>query len=76
MPRGTDLSRFSQKELDRIANRLSGKTRQTLGFDTPASIVHHALRQPARPLPEERFNPHGTLTRYQWHSPRTGQRGR
>ncbi len=44
MPKGTDLSRFSQKQLDRIANRLNGRPRETLGFDTPASIIHQALR--------------------------------
>ena len=35
-PRGTDLSRFSQAYLNKIALRLNHRPRQTLGFQTPA----------------------------------------
>jgi IS30 family transposase len=35
-PRGTDLSRYSQSELDEIALRLNQRPRETLGFKTPA----------------------------------------
>ena len=35
-PRGTDLSRYSQSELDAIALRLNQRPRETLGFKTPA----------------------------------------
>jgi IS30 family transposase len=34
-PRGTDLSRFSQADLSRIAQRLNQRPRKTLGFETP-----------------------------------------
>jgi hypothetical protein len=33
-PRGTDLSRFSQAYLNRIARRLNQRPRKTLGFET------------------------------------------
>jgi IS30 family transposase len=35
-PRGTDLSRFSQAYLNRIALRLNKRPRKTLGFEAPA----------------------------------------
>ena len=36
LPKKSDLSRFSQTELDQIALRLNTRPRQTLGFRTPA----------------------------------------
>src|SRR5580765_5947539 len=36
LPKTTDLSRFSQTQLDEIALRLNTRPRQTLGFRTPA----------------------------------------
>jgi IS30 family transposase len=36
-PRGTDLSPFSQAQLDQVSLRLNQPSRETLGFETPAS---------------------------------------
>jgi IS30 family transposase len=36
MPRGTDLSRYQQPQLDAIAHRLNTRPRKTLGYRTPA----------------------------------------
>jgi IS30 family transposase len=39
-PRGTDLSPFSQAQLDQVSLRLNQRPRKTLGFQTPASKLH------------------------------------
>jgi IS30 family transposase len=43
-PRGTDLSRFSQAALNKIALRLNQRPRQTLGFETPADRLRAVLQ--------------------------------
>lgn len=43
LPKGTDLSRFTQKELDEIALRLNTRPRKTLGFRTPAVELEEIL---------------------------------
>jgi len=42
-PRGTDLSAYSQAQLDRVALRLNQRPRKTLGFETPASRLHASV---------------------------------
>jgi IS30 family transposase len=43
-PRGTDLSRFSQAYLNKIATRLNQRPRKTLGFETPADRLRAVLQ--------------------------------
>ena len=43
-PKGTDLSRFSQGYLNKIALRLNQRPRKTLGFETPADKLRAVLQ--------------------------------
>lgn len=43
-PRGTDLSRITQSQLNAIALRLNQRPRKTLGFETPADKLQAVLR--------------------------------
>ena len=38
-PKGTDLSRYSQTDLNKVAKQLNQRPRQTLGFATPAQSL-------------------------------------
>jgi transposase, IS30 family len=42
-PRGTDLSAFSQAQLDQVSLRLNQRPRKTLGFQTPASKLQASV---------------------------------
>jgi IS30 family transposase len=42
-PRGTDLSGYSQAQLDQVALRLNQRPRKTLGFQTPASKLQQSV---------------------------------
>src|SRR5277367_875866 len=42
-PRGTDLSGYTQSELDKVALRLNQRPRITLGFQTPASRLQESV---------------------------------
>lgn len=43
-PRSADLSTFSQRQLDAVADRLNGRPRETLGWRTPAEMIQQVLR--------------------------------
>jgi IS30 family transposase len=43
LPKRTDLSSYSQSELDKIALRLNQRPRKTLGFETPASRLRASV---------------------------------
>jgi IS30 family transposase len=42
-PKGTNLTNYSQPQLDEIAHRLNTRPRETLGFKTPADTLNAAL---------------------------------
>src|SRR5215475_101331 len=46
-PRGTDLSPFSQAQLDQVSLRLNQRPRKTLGFQTPASKLQASVASTA-----------------------------
>jgi len=42
-PKGSDLSTFSQRQLDEVAHRLNTRPRMTLGWDNPAVTLDRAV---------------------------------
>lgn len=43
LPKGMDLSQVSQTQLDAIAERLNGRPRKVLGFQTPAEVFQNLI---------------------------------
>ena len=43
LPKGTDLSRYSQKDLDEIAERINTRPRKILDFATPQEVYYQML---------------------------------
>ena len=50
LPKGTDLSCYTQPELDEIAAKLNRRHRKTLGFKTPAEALDKVLMEAADAL--------------------------
>ena len=43
LPKKTDLSGYSQSDLDKVVLRLNQRPRKTLGFETPASKLQASV---------------------------------
>jgi IS30 family transposase len=42
-PKGTDISRYSERQLDAVAMTLNSRPRKTLGWKTPAEALNELL---------------------------------
>ena len=63
-PKKTDLSVYSQADLDKVARQLNQRPRQTLDFDTPASKLHASVETAP-------FSVHYASERLGWSEPTT-----
>jgi transposase, IS30 family len=48
-PKGTDLARYSERDLDAVAATLNGRPRKTLGWKTPAETLDQQLLSAQQP---------------------------
>ncbi|SDO70430.1 Integrase core domain-containing protein, partial [Ralstonia sp. 25mfcol4.1] len=51
LPKGTDLSVYSQEELDAIADSLNGRPRKTLNWHSSLQVLAQVLANPTDRLP-------------------------
>jgi len=50
LPKGDDLSVYSQEQLDWVADRLNGRPRKILGFATPLEVYQAMLERAVLPV--------------------------
>jgi len=48
-PKGTDISRYTERELDAVAITLNSRPRKTLGWRTPAEALNEILQKRTQP---------------------------
>ena len=46
LPKGFDLSPYSRRDLEKIADSLNTRTRACLGFQTPEEMFYNEIQRP------------------------------